>query len=147
MQPVARRRGRRRAGRRKTVAAQAGFAASYAKQTIFAPVRPAGATRAEANSAARGNERLPMTTTVRLQIALLFYTTVNIVAFTAAVYAATMFPPLLPHAGFWIAAFTGVSMFVTVPVAWWVGTCLPSIWHDRLIAQPSPLSRAPSREI
>jgi hypothetical protein len=133
---------------RKSVAAQAHFAASYAKQTIFAAAGfRRGPQGAAGQTAARGNERLPMTTTVRLQIALLFYTTVNIVAFTAAVYAATMFPPLLPHAGFWIAAFTGVSMFVTVPVAWWVGTCLPSIWHDRLIAQPSPLSRAPSREI
>ena len=37
-----------------------------------------------------------MTTAVRLQIALLFYTSVNIAVFTAAVYAATMFPPLLP---------------------------------------------------
>lgn len=88
-----------------------------------------------------------MTTGVRLQIALLFYTSVNIVVFTAAVYAATMFPPLLPEAGFWIAVMTGLSLFVTAPLAWCLGACLPSAWHDRLIARQSPLSRAPTRPI
>jgi hypothetical protein len=88
-----------------------------------------------------------MTTGIRLQITLLFYTTVNIIVFTAAVYAATMFPPLLPNAGFWIAAITGVSLFVTAPVAWCLGACLPRAWHHRLIARPSPLSRVPTREV
>ena len=88
-----------------------------------------------------------MSTTVRLQIALVFYTTVNIVIFTGAVYAATMFPPLLPHAGFWIAAITAIGMFATFPLAWCVGACLPAIWHDKLVTQPSPLAHAPSREI
>jgi hypothetical protein len=87
-----------------------------------------------------------MMTGARLQIALLFYTSVNIVVFTAAVYAATMFPPLLPEAGFWIAGMTGLSLFVTAPVAWCLGACLPSTWHDRLIARQSPLSRAPTRQ-
>lgn len=86
-----------------------------------------------------------MTTAVRLQIALLFYTTFNIVVFTAAVYAATLFPPLLPQAGLFIAAVTAVSMVVSAPVAWRVGACLPNAWHDRLVARPSSLARAPSR--
>jgi len=88
-----------------------------------------------------------MTPNVRLQIALLFYTTVNIVVFTAAVYAAAMFPPLLPHAGFWIAAITGVGLVVTAPLAWWVGAALPPVWNNRLIARQSPLSRVPSRNV
>ena len=88
-----------------------------------------------------------MTTTVRLQIALLFYTSINVVIFTAAVYASTLFPPLLPQAGFWIGAITALGMFVTFPLAWCVGACLPSIWHDRLVARQSPLSHVPSREI
>jgi len=88
-----------------------------------------------------------MTTGVRLQIALVFYTTVNIVVFTAAVYAATMFPPLLPNAGFWIAAITAVSMFATAPLAWCLGACLPSAWHDRLVARQSPIARAPTRQV
>lgn len=88
-----------------------------------------------------------MTSAVRLQIALLFYTTFNIAAFTAAVYAATMFPPLLPHAGFWIAVITGASLFVSAPAAWCIGACLPRAWHDRLIARQSPLSRVPTRQV
>jgi hypothetical protein len=88
-----------------------------------------------------------MSTTVRLQIALLFYTTVNVIIFTVAVYASTLFPPLLPHAGFWIGAFTAVGLFVTAPLAWCVGACLPSAWHDKLVAQQSPLSHAPTREV
>ena len=40
---------------------------------------------------------------------------------------------------------TGLSLFVTAPLAWCLGACLPSAWHDRLIARQSPLSRAPSR--
>lgn len=103
--------------------------------------------RAEVNSAADETKGFAMTTGVRLQIALLFYTSVNIVVFTAAVYAATMFPPLLPEAGFWIAAITGVSLFVTAPLAWCLGACLPSAWHYRLVARQSPLSRTPTRPV
>jgi hypothetical protein len=88
-----------------------------------------------------------MATGIRLQIALLFYTSVNIVVFTAAVYAATLLPPLLPHAGLCIAAITGASLLVTAPVAWCVGAFLPPAWHDRLVARPSPLARAPSRQV
>jgi len=47
----------------------------------------------------------------------------------------------------WISAFTALGMFATAPLAWWVGACLPSIWHDKLVAQPSPLAQAPSREV
>lgn len=106
----------------------------------------ARAHSAEDNSAGKETKGFSMTTGVRLQIALLFYTSVNIVVFTAAVYAATMFPPLLPEAGFWIAVMTGLSLFVTAPLAWCLGACLPSAWHDRLIARQSPLSRAPTRQ-
>lgn len=88
-----------------------------------------------------------MKSAVRMQIAILFYTTANILIFTAAVYAATLFPPLLPHAGFWIGAITAVGMMVTAPLAWFIGVCVPTVWNDRLIAQQSPLARAPSREI
>jgi len=88
-----------------------------------------------------------MTSAARMQIAILFFTTVNILIFTAAVYAATLFPPLLPHAGFWIGAITAAGMFVTAPIAWFIGICLPSVWNDKLVARPSPLAHAPTREI
>jgi len=84
---------------------------------------------------------------VRMQIAILFYVSANILVFTGAVYAATLFPPLLPHAGFWIGAITAAGMFVTAPIAWFIGVSLPPVWNDRLVARQSPLAHAPSREI
>ncbi len=87
-----------------------------------------------------------MTTGIRAQIALLFYVTLNVIAFTAAVYAATIFPPLTPNAGFWIVAIMAVSLLATAPIAWCVGACLPREWHDKLLAKRSPLTDAPTRE-
>jgi hypothetical protein len=83
----------------------------------------------------------------RAQIALLFYSTFNIVVFTAAVYATSLFPPLTANAGFWLAAIMVVSLTVSAPVAWCLGACLPREWHDKLLAKRSPLSHAPAREI
>lgn len=88
-----------------------------------------------------------MTTGIRAQIALLFYSTFNIIVFTAAVYATSLFPPLTAHAGFWIAAIMAVSLLASAPVAWCLGACLPREWHDKLLAKRSPLSHAPAREI
>jgi hypothetical protein len=88
-----------------------------------------------------------MTIRVRAQIALLFYTTVNIVLFTAGVYAVTMFPPLTPDAGFWLAVFTAAGLVVTAPVAWCLGACLPAAWRKKILAEPSPLAGEPTRPI
>lgn len=114
-----------------------------------APSRGGVRRRAGAASVATGEMKgwRAMTTEVRLQIALLFYTTVNIGIFTAAVYAATLFPPLLPQAGFWIGAMTAAGLFVAAPLAWWLGARAPALWHDRLVARQSPLARAPTREV
>ncbi|HEY6024924.1 MAG TPA: hypothetical protein VIV34_12205 [Pseudolabrys sp.] len=83
----------------------------------------------------------------RVQIALLFYSTINIVLFTAAVYAVTLFPPLTPNAGLWITAFAAASLIVTAPVAWCVGRCLPATWQKNIVATPSPLAGVPSRDV
>jgi hypothetical protein len=88
-----------------------------------------------------------MTTGKRAQIALLFYSTFNVVVFTAAVYATSLFPPLTANAGFWLAAIMAVSLTASAPVAWCLGACLPREWHDKLLAKRSPLSHAPAREI
>jgi hypothetical protein len=82
----------------------------------------------------------------RLQISLLLYTTFNIVVFTAAVYATSLFPPLARSADFWVAAIMAASLIVSAPVAWCVGACFPREWHDKIVARRSPLSHAPSRE-
>ena len=88
-----------------------------------------------------------MTLSVRAQIALLFYTTANIIIFTAAVYAAALFPPLTPNAGLWIAAFTGAGLLLTAPVAWCLGACFPRAWRKTILAERSPLASRPSRTV
>ena len=87
-----------------------------------------------------------MTIGIRAQIALLFYSTVNVVVFTAAVYAVAMFPPLTPNAGFWLMAIMAASLAVTAPVAWCVGACLPAEWRKLILAERSPQATAPTRE-
>ena len=87
-------------------------------------------------------------TGTRAPIALLFYTTVNLVIFTAAVYAVAIFPALTPDAGFWLAVIVGTGLAVTAPVAWCIGRCLlPASWRKDVLAEPSPLAGEPTRNI
>jgi hypothetical protein len=87
-------------------------------------------------------------TGTRAPIALLFYTTVNIVIFTAAVYAVAIFPTLTPDAGFWLAVFVGASLIVTAPLAWCIGGCLlPAAWRKDILAEPSPRASEPTQTI
>lgn len=89
-----------------------------------------------------------MTIKGRAQLALLFYTTVNIILFTAAVYAVTVFPPLERNAGFWLTVFMVASLIVTAPLAWCFGKCvLPDAWRKKVLAESSPLAREPSRPV
>jgi hypothetical protein len=90
---------------------------------------------------------MPRHIEARARIALLFYSTINVVLFTAGVYAVTMFPPLTPDAGFWLAVFTGAGLVVTAPVAWCVGRCVPEAWRKKIMAEPSPLASAPTRTV
>ncbi len=87
-----------------------------------------------------------MTIGIRGQIALLFYSTVNVVVFTAGIYAVSMFPPLTPNAGFWMIAIMAASLVLTAPLAWGVGTFLPAEWRKTIVAERSPLASAPTRE-
>jgi uncharacterized membrane protein YedE/YeeE len=85
---------------------------------------------------------------MRAQIALLVYTTVNIILFTAAVYAVTIFPMLTPNAGFWLAAIMAVCLAVTAPFAWCLGKCiLPEPWRKKVLAEQSPLASEPTKTI
>ncbi len=87
-------------------------------------------------------------TVTRAPIALLFYTTINIVLFTVAVYAVAIFPPLEQNAGFWLAVIVGASLIVTAPVAWCIGGCrLAAAWRKDVLAEPSPLASKPTRTI
>jgi hypothetical protein len=87
-------------------------------------------------------------TGTRAQIALLFYTTVNIIIFTAAVYVVAIFPTLTPHAGFWLAVIVGAGLVVTAPLAWCVGGCLlPASWRKSILAEPSPRASEPTQTV
>ncbi|RDV01103.1 hypothetical protein [Undibacter mobilis] len=88
-----------------------------------------------------------MKTGTQVQIALLFYTTFNLVVFTAAIYAGTLFPPLVPYAGLVITGFMTVGLIGGLPLAWLVGRSCPADWHKELLARPSPLAHEPGREI
>jgi len=88
-----------------------------------------------------------MKSAARVQIALLFYTTFNIVMFAAATYAGTLFPPLLPYAGLVITGFMTVGLMFGLPIAWAVGKALPRDWHSGLIARRSPLAHEPTRDL
>ena len=90
---------------------------------------------------------MPRKMGIRAQIALLLYSTINVVLFTAAVYAVSLFPPLTPNAGYWIVAIMAACLVLTAPVAWCVGACFPSSWHKTILAERSPLANAPSRPI
>ena len=88
-----------------------------------------------------------MKSAARVQIALLFYTTFNIVMFTAATYAGTLFPPLVPYTGFVIIGMMALGMIGGLPLAWLVGRALPQDWHRGLVARQSPLAYEPGRDV
>lgn len=98
-------------------------------------------------SGVKSAKKSDKTAASRVQIALLFYTTFNIVMFTAAIYAGTLFPPLVPYTGIVIAGMMALGLVGGLPLAWAVGKALPRDWHGGLIARQSPLAHEPAREI
>ena len=90
---------------------------------------------------------MPRHFSAQARVALLFYTSINVVLFTAGVYAVSMFPTLTPNAGFWLAVIIGASLLVTAPVAWCVGRCWPAEWRKQILAESSPLAGAPTRPV
>lgn len=83
----------------------------------------------------------------RTQISLLLYTTINLASFTAGVYAVMLWPTLNADAGFWIAVVVAASLVVAAPIAWCLASCLRTdYWRKKMVAEPSPLTSAPTRE-
>jgi len=83
----------------------------------------------------------------RAQIALLLYTTLNVLVFTAGIYVVMLSPRLNEDAGFWIAAVVAASLVVTAPVAWCAAACCPAAWRKKIVAERSPLADAPTRPV
>lgn len=84
---------------------------------------------------------------MRAQIALLFYTTLNVAVFTVAVYIVMLWPTLNEHAGFWIAVIMAASLILTAPLAWALAPRVRPGWRKKITAVPSPLAKAPTRPI
>jgi len=83
----------------------------------------------------------------RAQIALLLYSTLNVVLFTAGVYVVMLSPTLNAYAGFWLAGIVAASVIVTAPIAWGLAPRLNAdYWRKKMLANPSPLASAPTRE-
>lgn len=88
---------------------------------------------------------MPKEIGVRAQIALLFFTTLNIAAFTAIVYVVMLSPELLNDAGYWIIVGMLASVAVTAPLAWALAPYVSEKWQKKLLAKRSPLDRVTAR--
>ena len=89
---------------------------------------------------------MPREIGMRAQIALLFYSTLNVAVFTVVVYVVMLAPTLNERAGFWIAVSMAASLIVTAPIAWCLATCLRSdYWRKKMVAERSLLADAPTR--
>lgn len=84
---------------------------------------------------------------LRTQIALLIYTSLNVLLFTVAVYAVMMSVTLNAHAGFWLTAFVAVSLVVTAPLAWALAPRIRPDWQKKVAAVPSPLAHLPGNPV
>jgi hypothetical protein len=86
-------------------------------------------------------------TSTRTQIAALLYSMTNAVLFGAGLIVVLMVPVLNANAGFWIASVVVASLIVAAPFAWFIAPRLRArFWRRRLLASPSPLASAPTRE-
>lgn len=84
---------------------------------------------------------------VRAQIAMLFFTTLNVAVFTVAVYVVMLSPTLNAHAGYWLLSGMIASLLITAPFCWLVAPRVGGKLRKKIVAERSPLSRAPSRPV
>ena len=90
---------------------------------------------------------MTLETAVRTQIAVLIYSMTNSVMFGAGLIFVLMVPGLNENAGFWITAVVVASLILAAPFAWLVAPRLRArYWRQKLLAMPSKLASAPTRE-
>jgi len=81
------------------------------------------------------------------KIAVLIYSMTNAVMFGAGLIFVLMVPALNADAGFWISAVVVASLILAAPFAWVVAPRLRARhWRQRLLATPSRLASAPTRD-
>jgi uncharacterized membrane protein len=85
---------------------------------------------------------------IRMQIAALIYSMTNGVLFGAGLIFVLMVPALNEYAGFWIAVVVAASLILAAPFAWLIAPRLRArYWRRKLLAAPSPLAGAATRDI
>ncbi|WP_162826809.1 hypothetical protein [Pseudolabrys taiwanensis] len=84
---------------------------------------------------------------IRAQVAMLFFTTLNVAVFTVVVYVVMLSPTLNVHAGYWMLFSMIGSALITAPLCWLVAPRVSGKLRKRLVAERSPLSDAPSRPV
>ena len=90
---------------------------------------------------------MTLETGVRTQIAVLIYSMTNAVMFGTGLIFVLMVPALSANAGFWISAVVAASLILAAPFAWLVTPRLRArYWRQRLLAKPSLLANAPTRD-
>lgn len=84
---------------------------------------------------------------VRTQIAALVYSMTNGVMFGIGLIVVLMVPALNANAGFWIAVVIVASLILAAPFAWLIAPRLRArYWRRRMLAEPSPLAGAATRD-
>jgi hypothetical protein len=90
---------------------------------------------------------MPQEIGVRAQVALVFFTTLNVAVFTVAVYIVMLSPTLNVHAGYWLIVSMVGSALVTGPLCWALAPRVNGKLRRRIVAEPSPLAHKPTRSI
>ena len=71
-----------------------------------------------------------------------------IVAGTLNLLLLAYVPKLTPFSETWIVIIMAASLVVTAPLAWWIGRRrLPGAVERKIVAEPSPLAKEPTRPI
>jgi hypothetical protein len=87
-------------------------------------------------------------TWTRTRIAALVYSMSNGVLFGAGLIVVLMVPALNANAGFWIAVVIAASLILAAPLAWLLAPRLRArYWRHSLLAAPSPLAGAATRDV
>ncbi len=90
---------------------------------------------------------MPQDIGVRAQVALVFFTTLNVAVFTVAVYIVMLSPTLNAHAGYWLIVSMIGSALLTAPLCWALAPRVNGKWKKRIVAERSPLAHEPTRSI
>lgn len=88
---------------------------------------------------------MPSGNGVRAQVALVFFTTLNVAVFTVAVYIVMLSPTLNDHAGYWLIVSMLGSAAITWPLCWALAPRVNGKLKKKIVAEPSPLAHEPSR--